>query len=882
MAILDGTRLGQYEIVSALGAGGMGEVYRARDPRLGREVAIKVLSPQLAADPDALARFEREATSVAKLSHPNILSIFEFARDLNTAFVVTELVDGETLRARLANGPLSPRRAVAYALQIARGIAAAHARGIVHRDLKPENVMITRDDQVKILDFGLAKSVDLGGAPDVTRAPSVLTNAGLVLGTFGYMAPEQVRGLPVDSRADIFAFGAVLYEMLSGSRAFGGETAADTMSAILSKDPPDLDIAKLSISPSLDRVVRRCLEKSPDLRFQSANDLAFSLETLSTGSTSTAVEPVTTKPAQRAGVVGASGGRIPWAVATVAVVAAAVGWFGNRPATPEQGWSQFTRITETAGEETSPTLSPDGSTVAYATRINGRWDIYSQRVGGRNATPIVNDPQRDEAGPAYSADGSLLAFHESDNEGGIFVAGATGESVRRVTDGGFDPAWSPNGQQIAFATEEITEPATRLGDSALYIVPAAGGSPRKLSEGDAVQPAFSPSGERIVYWSNTGGQRDIFTVAAAGGPRLAITNDPAIDWSPTWSRDGRFIYFASDRGGAMNLWRIAVDQSSGVASGSPEPVTAGVQASAGLPRFSRDGSRLVFRSRVSSVNPVAIPFDPVTLQAGTPTVLDTQNNVRLPSDVSPDGKQVVYFSIGERQEDIFIGSPGEPIRRITDDAPRDRGAVFTPDGRSLIFYSNREGQWGIWAVGLDGGGLRKISIPASGAVYPFVSPRGDTIVFVGTDGRSTFTIPVSPAAGEQPTRLAGAAVDGRYFTATAWSSDARRITGYLVTESGRPSGVGVYDVAAGKTSVVTADKAFAVKWLNDDRRIIYFTSDGRELVVVDTASGKRTTVDVRLPGPSIDDLFTITRDSRTIYYGAARAEADIWIVERTK
>ncbi|MCA1563371.1 MAG: serine/threonine protein kinase, partial [Acidobacteria bacterium] len=214
-----GTRLGAYEIVSPLGEGGMGEVYRARDTRLDRDVAIKVLSPLLAMDPGALARFEHEAVSVAKLSHPNILAIFEFARDGGTAFVVTELVDGETLRARLEGGALSQRRAVAYALQIARGIATAHARGIVHRDLKPENVMITRDDQIKILDFGLAKSIDTT-EPDMTHGPGAATNAGTVLGTFGYMAPEQVRGLTVDHRADMFAFGAVLYEMLSGRRAF--------------------------------------------------------------------------------------------------------------------------------------------------------------------------------------------------------------------------------------------------------------------------------------------------------------------------------------------------------------------------------------------------------------------------------------------------------------------------------------------------------------------------------------------------------------------------------------------------------------------------------------------------------------------------------------
>src|SRR5688572_18156126 len=291
MTLAPGTRLGNYEIIAAVGAGGMGEVYRSRDPRLNRDVAIKVLSPQLANDPAAVGRFEREAMSVARLSHPNILSIFEFVHQNGSAFVVTEFVEGETLRARLDSGPLAARRAVSYALQIARGVAAAHARGIVHRDLKPENVMITRDDRVKILDFGLAKPVETT-AMNKTLATGVATAAGVVLGTFGYMAPEQVRGLEVDHRADMFAFGAVLYEMLSGARAFKGETAADTMSAILSKDPPELDTARLSIAPGLDRIVRRCLEKSPDLRFQSANDLAFALETLTSGSTSSAAASV--------------------------------------------------------------------------------------------------------------------------------------------------------------------------------------------------------------------------------------------------------------------------------------------------------------------------------------------------------------------------------------------------------------------------------------------------------------------------------------------------------------------------------------------------------------------------------------------------------------
>src|SRR5262245_6027900 len=642
MPLTVGSRLGSYIIEAPLGAGGMGAVYRARDPRLDRDVAIKVLSPALADDPDALARFEREAMSIARLSHPNVISIFEFGRDGDRAFVVSELIDGETLRARLAGGPLPARRAVAYALQVARGIAAAHARGIVHRDLKPENVMVTRDDQVKILDFGLAKPID-HGPNDMTRGASVATSAGTVLGTFGYMAPEQVRGLAVDHRADIFAFGALLYELLSGARAFAGETAADTMSAILTKDPPDLDAATLSVSPALDRIIRRCLEKLPELRFQSANDLAFALETLSTTSApSGAAAAVAIAPAL------APVGRawLPWVLAGLAAAVAAAAWLSRGGfALPERHWSAFTRITEAAGEETSPTLSPDGTTVAYAMRVNGSWDIYAQRVGGHNATPIVADPRRDEGGPAYSPDGTRLAFHESDDRGGIFVAGATGESVRRVTDAGFDPAWSPDGKQIAFGTEEVGDPSSRVGQSTLFAVDASGGQPRKLVDGDGVQPSWSPSGERIVFWSNINGQRDIYTVAASGGARVAVTEDSAIDWSPVWSPDGRYIYFASDRGGARNLWRIAVDQSSGRPRGSAEPVTAGVQAAAGLPRFSKDGSRLVFRSRVSWVNPVGVPFDPVNSRAGAPFVIDASNNVRIPSDLSPDGKLIAYYSI---------------------------------------------------------------------------------------------------------------------------------------------------------------------------------------------------------------------------------------------
>ena len=283
MTLSAGTKLGPYEIVAPIGAGGMGEVYKAKDTRLGREVAIKVLPAGLWADPDRLRRFEQEARAAGLLNHPNITTVYDVGEHQDAPYVVQELLEGETLRSALARGSLSPREAIDYAVQIARGLFAAHQKGIVHRDLKPENLFVTADGRVKILDFGLAKLVQ----PEPPSSPqteipteSPATEPGVVLGTAGYMSPEQLRGKPADVRSDIFAFGAVLYEMLSGRRAFTGESAADAMLSVLKEDPLDRPITKSNISPDLERVVRRCLEKSPEQRFQSARDLGFELEEL--------------------------------------------------------------------------------------------------------------------------------------------------------------------------------------------------------------------------------------------------------------------------------------------------------------------------------------------------------------------------------------------------------------------------------------------------------------------------------------------------------------------------------------------------------------------------------------------------------------------------
>ena len=373
MALIPGTRLGPYEIESPLGAGGMGEVYRARDTRLNRDVAVKILPASFSADPEQLQRFAQESRAAAALNHPNILSIFDIGEANGAPYVVSELLEGETLRDRLRNGPLSStRKAIDYAQQIARGLAAAHERGIIHRDLKPENLFITHDGRVKILDFGLAKFT----RPEVhvaDDAPTmqVATEAGTVLGTAGYMAPEQVRGKATDARSDIFSFGAILYEMLSGKRAFHGDSAADTMTAILKEDPPDLNETNRNISPAFDRIVRHCLEKSPAERFQSARDVAFNLEALSDVSTSTrggmrALPVEEGKPLRR--------WLIPLVAAALAalVVASWIGVYRYARRGVEGANPTFHEITFRNGTIQQARFAPDGQTIIYGAAWDGR------------------------------------------------------------------------------------------------------------------------------------------------------------------------------------------------------------------------------------------------------------------------------------------------------------------------------------------------------------------------------------------------------------------------------------------------------------------------------------------------------------------------------
>src|SRR5438552_2336245 len=429
MALTSGTKLGPYEIVAPLGAGGMGEVYRARDSRLGREVAIKVLPSSYCRDLDRLRRFEQEARAASALNHPNILSVYDLGTHEGAPYLVTELLDGATLRDRLRSGALPARKAVECAVQIAQGLSTAHDRGIVHRDLKPDNIFICRDGRVKILDFGLAK-LTVPEAEDATVTVLRLANqtsAGVAMGTAGYMSPEQVRGEKADARSDIFSFGVVLYEMLSGNQAFAGPSPADRASAILKEDPPDLQAGGRNIPASLDRIVRHCLEKNPEERFQSARDLAFHLE-----STSSVSEP-------SAAVLASLQERRPlrtlWLV--LAFLALAIGgalWLrGKTQSGPKT--VKFLRLTDYVGLEESPSFSPDGKAVAFVCDSNETRQVWIRLLAGGPPLQITRGPGA-HLEPRWSQDSAAILYFtppaEGNAQGALWEVSALGGAPRQL------------------------------------------------------------------------------------------------------------------------------------------------------------------------------------------------------------------------------------------------------------------------------------------------------------------------------------------------------------------------------------------------------------------------------------------------------------------
>jgi eukaryotic-like serine/threonine-protein kinase len=812
MNLTSGSKLGPYEIVSLLGTGGMGEVYRARDSRLKREVAIKVLPQALSLDADRLRRFEQEALATAALNHPNILAVFDIGTSEGSPYVVSELLEGETLRDRLRGGSIAVRKTLDYALQIAHGLAAAHEKGIIHRDLKPENLFVTKDGRVKILDFGLAKltqpeSGDHTSLPTMTHA----TEAGVVLGTAGYMSPEQVRGVAVDARSDIFSFGAILYEMISGKRAFHRDTAADTMSAILKEDPPELNETNRNVSPALERIVQHCLEKNPESRFHSASDIAFDLEHLSgVSGTSTRVAAVAGARPQGKLIVLLAGG------IALALAMLALGWWlgkGNGPAP----LAEYQQITFRTGSIGNARFTPDGSIVYSAAWEGGEDQLYmsrtddpgSRELGIKNAellsiskggelairlsteyhggyarsgtlarVPLSGGTPRealDNVGDAdFAADGNTLAVIRYVPENNHWrleypIGKVLLDSINWLSH----PKISPDGKWVAFADHE--NPG---GDDegSLAVIGADGKEPeRKLSSGWTSLEGilWSPAGDEIWFTCTNTGEASNPRAVTLSGKLRTITNVPGGVWLED-QRDGKVLTVA-------NHTRLGIR---GLPPGGKEEHELGWFGWSELRDMTPDGRKILFEEEGDGGGPNYTVFLRDT--DGSPPARIGEG---LAIAISPDGKWAVARPAKGGPLMLVPTGAGES-KQLTHDAVAYEAARFLPDGKQLL-------AWGIEA----GHGGRDYLIDVSNGDSKPVTPEGMAGIQISPDRRNVAVRAADGKRGIWPLEGGGfRPIPGLppNYLIIGWTPDGQSVYAAPIVRGAKSSKVSRVNIQTGK------------------------------------------------------------------------------------
>jgi Tol biopolymer transport system component len=681
----------------------MGEVYRALDARLGREVAIKLLPAAYANDADRLRRFELEARAASALNHPNILTIFDIGASDGMPYIVTELLEGGTLHDRLLSGPMPVRKAVECCVQIAQGLAAAHEKGIVHRDLKPQNIFLCRDGRVKILDFGLAKltSPEPEG-PTATHLDGG-TEAGEVLGTVGYMSPEQVRGETADPRSDIFNFGTVLYEMLAGKRAFSGQTRADTASAILKDDPPSLLESGKAIPAAVDRIIHHCLEKNREQRFQSARDLAFQLESVSSPSQSRAQETV---------AISKRRAWIPWVAGLLVLIGAgAGGWWlrGARQANARE--IQFQKLSDFAGLEETPALSPDGKSVAFVADTTGTKQVWIRLLAGGPPLQITHD-EGQHLDPRWSHDSATVLYYTpprvGDEQGTIWEISALGGAPRRLATSLSGPDVSHDGNRLTFF---------RVNNKQVELVTAdRDGSKEQLVSNLPASfsyrcPRWSPDDRTIGYLhASANWADDVYLVAVNGGEPHRLTNEGTLMSGMAWLPDGSSIIYSTARGSTvlylptLHLWKISHS------GGQPQQLTFGESGDEN-PDVDSLGRIVASRKRMTfDLWKFPVDGSPEDNVKRGQQITHQTGQVQTPS-LNPDDSEIAYLSDSGGHGNLWIRQlkTGD-TRQITFERKPDLVVgvpIWSPDGNYITFATNLPPSgWGrdigYWLVHPDG------------------------------------------------------------------------------------------------------------------------------------------------------------------------------------
>jgi serine/threonine protein kinase/Tol biopolymer transport system component len=811
-----GERIGPFEVRHRLGAGGMGEVWQARDASLGRDVALKVLPDAYSRDPERLRRFEQEARAAGQINHPNILTVHAVGTDGGRPYLVTELLEGVTLKQRLDAGALPERKAVDLAIQMARGLSAAHDRGIVHRDLKPANLFVTTDGRLKILDFGLAKLTEMAGS----AADQVSSASGLILGTPGYMAPEQVRRQPVDHRADLFAFGAVVYEMLAGRRAFSADSSIETMHRILTAEPQALE----GIDPALVRIVGHCLEKDPGERYQSARDLAFHLEAVR--SSSDEREP--------AGAGRAVPGRnvtvrrwLPWAVAAAMLAVAMAALLrpaSDRGLEPDGVPVRRFTLPPTAtplhiSEWPTVAVSPNGARVAYVVRDAGGVRLHVRDLEANTERAI---PGTENAfAPFFSPDGGHLGFFTSDALMRVALAGGPPTRITPTAPVSRGAVWTNDGR-IYLARNQST---------IIVRVAADGGDVYQVTHLDAAAgdqghlwPDVAPDGSFLVYVARRGSSGDAFSIVAHSlrtSAERTIVDDGTF---PRVASAGRVLFTRGD-----TLHVLDIDPVTLAPRGPPRPVLRGVQSD---PLFAvshysvaRDGT-LAFAP--GDARPPGRTLLWVTPTGAEEPAYPDEGTFLCPA-ISPDGRSVAVTTDGSNQ-DLWRFDVGRPVlARLTSHPTEDFGAVWSPDGRRLAFTSIRDGAPGVFVKPADriDGDVRVAASAFPDGWTPAGSGVAVTTQQYDDDRRPTFALGVVPADGGQASGIEPSRYD-RY--ASTFSSDGRHLA-FVSLETGQPE-VFVARPDGSEARQASVGGGTSPVWARDGRQLYYRRRDDVMAVAV--------------------------------------------------
>jgi eukaryotic-like serine/threonine-protein kinase len=732
-------------------------VYRAHDPRLRRDVAIKVVAARFATDPDLLKRFSQEALASAALNHPNIVAVYDVGAHEGSPYLVTELLEGESLRERLSRGRLTAHAAIQIALQIVRGVNAAHEKGIVHRDLKPENLFMTNDGQLKILDFGLAKLIEHRPADAALSqlTTAAVTETGTMLGTAGYMAPEQVRGEAADNRCDFFAVGAIFYEMLTGRGPFRRETQPETLTAILREDPPAIAGPTSTVPPALTRLIAHCLEKKPADRFQSGRDLLFALETIASLPAASAVAHATLPPRQKLWRSVATG------AALIALAAAAFGTWrlvsSRARATTEV---RVHRLTDARGLEEFPAISPDGKSIMFVAQTEGKAQVYRRLVAGGAPLQITRDPS-DHLYPRWSPDSASIIYYqptpESESSGAIWEVPALGGSVRRLVA-------SVGGADVSHDGTRLVFPRFENGRMELVVSSRDGTGPRVLAVLEKgyqyVTPRWSFDDRLIAYQRGTASAFDIFVVSADGGEVRQLTQHGARLEGLTWAPDRPSIVFASSRGSTIwylpktNLWVVDADGT------EMRQLTFG-EESYTYPDVSASGAIVVNRVRRQfDIWRYPVDGSPAENVGRGVRITRQTSDVHTPS-VSPGDRELAYVSDSGGHANIWVTNieTGESRQITFESNPEMRVGLplWSPRGEQIAYFTSLGTSWNYFLVHPDGSNPRLLARDAGWATW---SPDGQWLYFsdfpVGANLRKVAAAGGSPVVvrGDRASRVA--------------------------------------------------------------------------------------------------------------------------------